>query len=124
MLQQIIEQAQKMEEKEVKFGVVGAGFIKINSVPLCSCGTRYGFSIGVSWGRFGYTPGVIPIAEAKKLAEHILAKIKEMGLDETEIRIQARAKMVEDFGEDYAEKYIPKATYLNDDYDFSDLETY
>ena len=58
------------------FNVNGAGRIQITEDCQYSCAGEEGFSFGVEWGKYGFTGGVLPNQEAKKLAEHILNALK------------------------------------------------
>ena len=57
------------------FRVNGAGDIEISKTPNESCQGEEGFSFGVEWGKYGFAGGVLPMGEAVKLAEHILAAL-------------------------------------------------
>jgi len=59
------------------FRVNGAGKIQITDDYKYSCGGEEGFSFGVEWGKHGFTGGVLPKEEAKRLAEHILNTLKK-----------------------------------------------
>lgn len=60
----------------LNFRVNGAGKIQITEDCQYSCGGEEGFSFGVEWGIHGFSGGVLPKDEAKKLAEHILNTLK------------------------------------------------
>jgi hypothetical protein len=68
----------KVSEFEKVFPVTGAGEIAISEYALCSCGDSVGFSIGVSWGKYGYSGGVISREEAAKLAYFILEELSKI----------------------------------------------
>lgn len=58
------------------FEVPGAGFLGISEDCNFQCGGEKGFSIGASWGQYGYAGGVLPIEAAKELAELIFKAIE------------------------------------------------
>lgn len=58
------------------FRVNGAGKIQITEDCQHLCGSEEGFSFGVEWGKYGFSGGVLPKDEAKRLAEHILNVLK------------------------------------------------
>lgn len=60
----------------VLFEILGAGFLEISEDCNVRCGGKKGFNIGVSWGKYGYAGGVLPIEAAKELAELILKSIE------------------------------------------------
>lgn len=72
----------------IYFDVSGAGNIKIIKEPHSLCGESCGFSFGVSWGRYGYSGGVLGRDEAKRMAEFMLAKIAECDESEEDERIR------------------------------------
>lgn len=59
------------------YEVQGAGRLEVSASPHCVCGTAHGFHIGVSWGNYGFTGGVMDWRVAQQLAEAILAAIAE-----------------------------------------------
>ncbi len=71
--------------KYLELEVPGAGSLKIGVSPHCMCGGRVGFEIGVSWGQYGYSGGVLPRSEAEKLLimlNESLSSIKETEKEE------------------------------------------
>jgi hypothetical protein len=66
------------------FNVAGAGKIFIGE-GLCYTGGAAGFDIGISWGRYGYTGGVLGLSEAKRLAEYLLNECSEYNKTEDEL---------------------------------------
>ena len=52
------------------FDVLGAGTLRVELFPFY-CGGKEGPSIGVSWGRYGYTGGLITDAELQRLRDEI-----------------------------------------------------
>jgi hypothetical protein len=63
--------------KERSFEVIGAGRISMTETCTCLCGGETGFGLGVTWGKYGIAGGVLPISEAKNLANFILKSIKK-----------------------------------------------
>lgn len=69
-----------MKEKKLKeinyeylsIRVNGAGKFIISYSDNWTCGGEKGFSVGASWGKYGYFGGTMPKEEARKLANHIL----------------------------------------------------
>lgn len=53
------------------FEVHGAGKIQVSTSAEWQTGGAHGFSIGISWGRYGYAGGVMSRDEALRLANHI-----------------------------------------------------
>lgn len=66
----IYEPEKDIDYKE--FEVAGAGIVRISTDCNSTCGGKTGFSIGVEWGRFGYTGGVMDKEDAIKLAKFIV----------------------------------------------------
>ncbi len=59
-------------ENSTYFHVHGAGDIEISNGAYSSCGgAKNGYSIGIEWGEYGFSGGVISRADAIKLANHI-----------------------------------------------------
>lgn len=54
------------------YEVKGAGKIEISKNTGWSCGGETGFSLSVTWGKYGLCGGVLPEKEAEALANHIL----------------------------------------------------
>jgi hypothetical protein len=59
------------------FKVTGAGQILISNQCHFYCHGKTGFDFSVEWGKYGYSGGVLPKDEAKKLAEHILNSLDQ-----------------------------------------------
>lgn len=74
----------------IYFPVAGAGEIRISKDCCNSCGGVVGFGIGVSWGRFGFTGGVISRSEARQMAEYILEVTRKEPTTEKEILDMAK----------------------------------
>ena len=66
-----------VEELRTRFDVIGAGQIELGNSPFCRCGGEIGFHFGVSWGKYGFTGGVLAKEEAKKLADFIYAQLEK-----------------------------------------------
>ena len=68
----------RVEEVDTLYEVIGAGQTKLGSNAHSICGSRVGFSIGVSWPPHGIDcGGVLPRREAKKLADRIYELLAE-----------------------------------------------
>lgn len=65
----------KPSDGSVLFEIIGAGFLEISEYCNAQCEGAKGFSIAVSWGKYGYAGGLLPIEAAKELAELILKSI-------------------------------------------------
>lgn len=70
------------------FEAPGAGHVELSKDCHCRCGGAVGFHIGVSWGQYGYTGGVIGRTEAIRMANFILKHCE--GVTETEQEEYAR----------------------------------
>lgn len=60
------------------FNVIGAGVIDFGPNAFSRCKGVYGFAFGCSWGRYGYTGGVIGREEALRMANFIIEKCAEV----------------------------------------------
>lgn len=60
---------------EQKFYVAGAGHIIFSLSTNVMTGGATGFSLGVSWGKYGETGGVLDTKEAKLMADFIYERI-------------------------------------------------
>lgn len=58
------------------FNVVGAGELHVGPSANCCCAGRAGFFFAVSWGKHGYSGGVLSREEALKLAKHIMETLE------------------------------------------------
>lgn len=58
------------------FDVSGAGQLQFGVNPKAECGEAVGFTVGVSWGKHGFTGGVIDREDAKALADMIYESLK------------------------------------------------
>lgn len=56
----------------------GAGILRIGTSAHLRCGGRMGFNIGVSWGRHGFTGGILPRREAEKLIKMLYEQLKDI----------------------------------------------
>lgn len=68
----------------ILFNVAGAGIIAIGPTCHAMCGETVGFSFGVSWGRHGYTGGVMGRTEALRFAKMIVESCGEAAETEQE----------------------------------------
>lgn len=60
------------------FDVAGAGKIEIGKNCNSNTGKAFGFTFGVSWGRFGYSGGVLDREDAKKMADFIISEYEKV----------------------------------------------
>lgn len=67
----------KNEIEQERFDIIGAGELIISRSPNWTCGNEVGFSLDVTWGRFGETGGMIPREEARRLANLILEELSK-----------------------------------------------
>lgn len=93
-----LETRNVMFEQNVKglrfFEAAGAGKISLSESAHHHCGGVVGFQVGVSWSEDGYLGGVLGRSEAKKMAEFILEKCKEIDISEDDERIQFDKKFL------------------------------
>lgn len=72
-----------MKRECEEFEVVGAGSIRVGKTSTAICGGRAGFTLDASWGSNGFSGGVLPQAEARRLAEYILSTLTKYADEET-----------------------------------------
>lgn len=70
------EEGPRFEKTWEDFTIAGAGKLRLDA-KLAKTGSATGLKIGVTWGKYGLTPGVIDFKEAKRLADFLYEQIEK-----------------------------------------------
>lgn len=75
------------QDKEycIHFNVVGAGILEFGKNGKSLCGDKAGFSLHVSWGKYGYAGGIISREDALILANHIIIECDKITESQKEL---------------------------------------